>query len=110
MSNPEDARRIGNDADGSVQLFAIRRGGPRGDGRRPPFGPPPEGAGRWVLVAQSQAGSLEALVARTRYRNIAISGVILLLLLVAVALLTRFSRQAHRLADLQMNFVAGVFA
>ena len=59
-------------------------------------------------MAQSQAGSLEALVARTRYRNIAISGVILLLLLVTVALLTRFSRQAHRLADLQMNFVAGV--
>ena len=64
---------------------------------------------RWTMgvVAQSQAGSLGALVERTRRRNLVISGVILLLLMTTVVLLARFSRQAHRLAHLQMNFGAG---
>jgi signal transduction histidine kinase len=115
-SNPENARRIGREADGSVRLFGIRHpeiarlsAGEREANRRPPFAPPaPGGGGRWELVAQSQAGSLGALVERTRRRNLVISGVILLLLMTTVVLLARFSRQAHRLAHLQMNFVAGV--
>jgi signal transduction histidine kinase len=115
-SEPENPQRIGNRADGSIGLFGIRfpefgRRPPeqREANRRPPFGPPaPGGIGRWELVAQSQAGSLGALVEQTRRRNVAISAVILLLLMTTVVLLARFSRQAHRLANLQMNFVAGV--
>ena len=115
-SKPDESRPIGQNADGSVRLFGVRypeiarrSEGRREPNRRPPFAPPPtEGAGRWQLVAQSEAGSLGALVERTRRRNLAISAVILLLLMATVALLARFSRQAHRLADLKMNFVAGV--
>jgi signal transduction histidine kinase len=55
-----------------------------------------------------QTGSVEQIVARLRLRNIALSGSILLLLLATVTWLVRISRQAQRLAELQMNFVAGV--
>ena len=89
--------------------FHLARPGRREPPRRPPFGPPPpSGNGRWQLVAQSEAGSLDALVERTRRGNLAVSAVILALLIATVGLLARFSRQAQRLADLQMNFVAGV--
>ena len=56
----------------------------------------------------SRAGSLEALVEQARWRNIALSGGILLLILATVGSLVRFSRKAQQMADLQMNFVAGV--
>ena len=74
-------------------------------------GPPPmpdTGAGRWRLVARHQAGSFEAIVSRARWRNLALSGGILLLILASTAALVRFSRQAQQLAEIQMNFVTGV--
>lgn len=102
-SKSDAAHRIGSGADGSVSIFSFRRGP-----RRPPG---PAGAdfdGRWQLVVQSHAGSLAALVQRTRIRNLAVSAAILLMLVATVALLLRSSRQAQRLAELQMNFVAGI--
>jgi signal transduction histidine kinase len=62
----------------------------------------------WSLLVRHKAGSLEALVERARVRNLAISGGLLLLIVATVAMLVRFSRQAQRLAELQMSFVAGV--
>lgn len=102
---------IGDNADASVELFG-----------REPHGPPPGGRGRgprqrrgpdrsdgiWELRVQSDAGSLASLVESSRRKNIAVSALILLLLIATVALLLRFSRQAQKLAELQMNFVAGV--
>jgi signal transduction histidine kinase len=66
------------------------------------------GMGRWRLLVRHRAGSLEVLVGRERWRNLAISAAILLLILATVAMLVRFSRQAQQLANLQINFVAGV--
>jgi signal transduction histidine kinase len=63
---------------------------------------------RWRLIAQHQRGSLEAAVAGVRRRNLAISFGVLLLLTVSVALLAITSRRAQRLADQQMEFVAGI--
>jgi signal transduction histidine kinase len=60
------------------------------------------------LLVRHHAGSVEEIVARARLRNIALSGSILLLILATVTWLFRISRQAQRLAELQMNFVAGV--
>jgi signal transduction histidine kinase len=73
-------------------------------------GPPPLGPdrGRWLLSVRHRAGSLEALVAQTRRRNLAITGGILLLMLAAAGALIIFTRRAQRLAELQMEFVAGV--
>ncbi len=65
-------------------------------------------AGRWMLLARHQSGSLEAAVARTRFRNLGISFGILLLLSVSVGMLALSSRRAQRLARQQMEFVAGI--
>src|SRR6185503_11654344 len=81
-----------------------RRGGAAdlrpGDQRRPDF--------RWTLLVQHQSGSLEAAVAGARRRNLAISFGILLLLTVSIVLLAVSSRRAQRLAQQQIEFVAGI--
>jgi signal transduction histidine kinase len=104
---------IWNTSDGSTPLLELHPDGPpggrpgqfdRGPGPPPPFG----GPGRWRLLARHKSGSLEALVARTQQRNLAVSAAVLILILGTVAMLIRYSRQAQHLADLQMNFVTGV--
>jgi signal transduction histidine kinase len=67
-----------------------------------------EDIGRWRLLALHRSGSLEAAVQRVRYRNLAISFGALMLLTGSVALLSVTSRRAQRLAQQQMEFVAGV--
>ena len=111
QSNPND--RIQRAADASVSLMDVnygritrREGGPAAPSPPPYTGD--SGQGRWRLLVRHQAGSLETIVARARWRNLAISAGILLLIMATVAALVRFSRQAQQLADLQMNFVAGV--
>jgi signal transduction histidine kinase len=65
-------------------------------------------AGRWTLFVQHERGSLDAAVAALRRRNLVVSFGTLLLLTISVALLTMSSRRAHRLAQQQMEVVAGV--
>jgi signal transduction histidine kinase len=100
------------EAAASVTLFDVmptmRRGGPMS-------GPPPgfaragdSGRGRWLLSLRLNAGSLETVVARARRGNLAMSGAILLLMLITGGALVRFSRQAQRLAQIEMDFVASV--
>jgi signal transduction histidine kinase len=76
----------------------------------PPNPPPAPGANRglWILRVHHRAGSLEAIVTKARHRNILLSAGLLLLILATVISLVRFSRRAQRIAELQMNFVAGV--
>jgi signal transduction histidine kinase len=57
---------------------------------------------------QHASGSLETAVVSARRRNLGLSFGMLLLLSVSVALLAAASRRAHRLAEQQMEFVAGV--
>jgi signal transduction histidine kinase len=61
-----------------------------------------------LLSVWLRNGSLETVVASERRRNLAISGGILLLLLATGAALAQFSRRAQRLAEVEMEFVAGV--
>ena len=63
---------------------------------------------RWRLYVQHEAGSLDAAVGSVRKRNLAISSGVLLLLTFAVIMLTATTRRAERLAQQQMEFVAGV--
>jgi signal transduction histidine kinase len=130
-SSPAALARIGRQADASV---ALGSGGPPGPGfRGSPGGTPPRreppprersqppeppggrmsrpmmgGGPAWTLAVRHKAGSLEALVERARRRNLALSGGLLLLIIATVTVLVRFSRQSQRLAELQINFVAGV--
>jgi len=114
-----DNRRLSEqNADASVGLLdssyaGVTRKMPRVAGAQavPPPAPPPAtppAPARWKLLVRHHAGSVEDIVARARLRNIAVSGAILLLILATVTWLFRISRQAQRLAELQMNFVAGV--
>jgi signal transduction histidine kinase len=85
---------------------------PRGAGRdaATDFDRPPrvDETGRWLLLVQHQSGSLETAVGVVRRRNLGISFGILLLLSVSIGLLTATARRAQRLAQQQMEFVAGV--
>jgi len=101
-------------ADVTAPLFQIVGGfGFRGPGRGPDA-PRERGIeelenpGRWRLYVQHQRGSLEAAVGLVRRRNVGISFGVLLMLSVSVALLAATSRKAERLAQQQMEFVAGV--
>jgi two-component system, OmpR family, sensor histidine kinase SenX3 len=62
----------------------------------------------WKLLVRNRQGSLESMVAGLRYRTLAISFSVLLLLAISMALLFINSQRAHSLAKLQMDFVACV--
>jgi signal transduction histidine kinase len=110
QSEPEDAKQISSSADASVSLLTppndSRAGrGPMTAGSGP--GPAP-GPGRWEMFARHRAGSLEAVVAGLRRRDLAVTAAVLLLLLASVAALVRYARSAQKLAQLQIDFVAGI--
>lgn len=76
-------------------------------------GPPGRGApfnaqGLWRLQAAHVSGSLETVAAATRNRNLLVSGVTLLLLAGAFLALANAARRSRELAQLQMEFTAGV--
>ena len=119
QSDPEQAKGISTGADASISLLELRYdrlfrrgrfpGQPERDSvsRPPERGPGPD-IGRWQMFVRHRAGSLDAVVTRARWRNLAVTAGILLLMLASVAALIRFTRRAQRLAELQMGFVAGV--
>ncbi len=63
---------------------------------------------KWRIIARHRKGSVEAAVAELRRRNLEISFGVLLVLAASLALILLTSQRAHRLATLQMDFVAGV--
>lgn len=67
-----------------------------------------EGNGHWQLLIKHQSGSLAAAVSGVRRRNLAISFGILLLLGAGILMTAISARRAERLAQQQINFVAGV--
>jgi signal transduction histidine kinase len=110
-SDPNQAQLDAN-ADGSVSLFdpgfaQMTWRGAHGGGPGPPHGPSPD-SGRWQMYVRHRAGSLEAVVLQARVRSLAVTGGVLLLMVVTVAALIRYTRRAQKLAQLQMDFVAGV--
>jgi signal transduction histidine kinase len=121
QSDPDGAANLAQTADASVGLFEPhyeqifwrwRGRGMRDRDREPermepPRGPSP-GPGRWEMYVRHRAGSLEAVVSRARWRNLAVTAGVLLLMLASIAALVRYTRQAQKLAELQMEFVAGV--
>jgi signal transduction histidine kinase len=62
----------------------------------------------WLLLVKRRTGSLEAVVRRVWRANLATGLAILLLLSVSVTLVIFATRRLHRIALLQMNFVASV--
>jgi two-component system, OmpR family, sensor histidine kinase SenX3 len=68
----------------------------------------PQDETSWQIVVQHRKGSVAAAVAELRYRNLAISFGVLLVLAASMALIIFNSQRARRLAMLQMDFIAGV--
>lgn len=66
------------------------------------------GGSAWRLVVRHRSGSVEAAVDSLRRRNLAVSFSVLLLIAASVALIIVSAQRAHRLATLQIDFVAGV--
>lgn len=90
--------------------------GPGGGGGRPPiffgrsvvFLAEGEESSQWVVAAKHIAGSLDAAVQLQRRRDLGVGFGVLLLLGGAMAMVLISSQRAKRLADMQMEFVAGV--
>ena len=68
----------------------------------------PTSPNKLVLRAQHQAGSLPAVINRTRWRNLALGYGVLLLLFASASALLIATQRARVLARRQMEFVAGV--
>ncbi len=92
-----------------VLRWANEVAGPGGELPPGPGGPLRlEAQGRWQALVKHRAGSLEAAIGRLRRRNLALSSAILALMAASLATLIVYAQRAHRLARLQMEFVAGV--
>jgi len=68
-------------------------------------GPP---QGYWTLLVRRREGSVAAVAARVRNRNLAVGGGVLALIAIALAILLVTLRRQRRLTQQQMEFVAGV--
>lgn len=64
--------------------------------------------GVWTLEARHRPGALEALVAASRWRNLAVAGLMNTLIMAAGLALVFYTRRSRELADSQMTFVATV--
>jgi signal transduction histidine kinase len=65
-------------------------------------------AGAWQVLLKHRAGSLEAVVAGARRRNLIMSFGILMILAASMVMIIISTHRAQRLARRQMEFVAGV--
>jgi len=83
----------------------LRRSSQRGAASIPGSG---EASAQWQLTVTHPAGSLSAAVARSRFRNLGISLLVLALLAASVLLVLLSSRRAEALARRQIELVAGV--
>ncbi len=109
IGRPEPPRQEGLQAPGDD----ARRGDrspmfSRGLLRLEPFHTERAASPDWELIVRHRKGSLEAALAATRRGHLAISFGVLLLLAATIAMLIAVTRRAHRLASLQMQFVAGI--
>ncbi len=104
-----EGQSIRGRAQASVELLRMLGGGRRGGPRPMSFAPPAEpGRGHWRMYVNPPGGSLETLVERTRWRNLALALTLLALIVATALLLVHSARQAQQLAELQMNFVSSV--
>jgi signal transduction histidine kinase len=75
---------------------------------RAPLAAPDRSGGLWTVRVQHAAGSLDAAASQMRWRDITLSGLIVLTLAASIFLLAANTRRAQALAAQQIEFVAGV--
>jgi signal transduction histidine kinase len=92
-----------------LAITIVRRAdGPAGKRVLMAGGPGDDIQGAWQLRARHRSGSLDAIVAQSRRRNMAISVGVLGLLAASVVLIILAAQRQQRLARQQMEFVAAV--
>jgi len=117
------------DADGTISIFALpqtqasgsvpspvkvfhtpsNEKGPSAGMRMSWFSMPADSGADWrVVVRHRRGGALGAFVAEMRRRDLAIGFGLVLVLVINMGMLIVISHRAHRLAQLQMNFVTAV--
>ncbi len=104
-------RRPGARAASQERVRPTDLAGPRGRrarGRNPWEQLAASAGPRWEILVAHRAGSLDAVVARARTRNLVVSSGVLLLLAGSFVFLIQSNRRAHRLAQQQLDFVAGI--
>jgi len=79
-----------------------------GGGRRPGLDGGRGDGGHWQIVVTHRAGSVDAVVAAARRRNLGVGAAMLALLAASAVLIVASAQRARRLADRQLEFVAGV--
>jgi len=94
-------------ADFELPFIALSRG-PIAAPRPPRDEPPPPAPPMWRLLVRRHDGSLDALVASARRRNVAISFATLFILGATMLLLAALLRRADRLRAQQTHFVAAM--
>jgi len=96
-------------ADQRLSITIVRRAnGPDGPRMLMAGGPGGVGQGAWQARVRHRSGSLDAIVAQSRRRNMAISLGVLGLLAASVVLIIAAAQRQQRLARQQMEFVAAV--
>jgi signal transduction histidine kinase len=96
--------------DATVPLLTLATEGARRAAVPRPPDPPPGAPVRapWMLMVRSQSGSVDQAVAASRYRHLAISGALMLLMATALVVLWISVRRARQLSQRQLEFVASV--
>jgi signal transduction histidine kinase len=87
-----------------VSITIVRRGGEGADGPMPAA----VTGGAWQVLVQARRGSLDAVVARSRLRNLTVSLGVLGILAASLALILIASAREQRMARQQLEFVASV--
>jgi signal transduction histidine kinase len=104
-STRADGAAVAAGADATAPVFPLDIGAfgqPRGrPGKEPP-------AGRWTLSVRNRSGSVDAAVARARRRNLVVSMLLIGFLGAAAWALVRYTARSRRLAEVQVQFAAGV--
>jgi signal transduction histidine kinase len=132
-SDPQLLKSATIDGESSVNLFGPPMPDAKVSAFRGPYPPPPLGSappmhgsgffapirfdpinyetgksGDWRVVVRHRNISVAAVVAQQRHRNLALGLSVLLMLAASMALIMLSSHRARRLAQLQMEFVAGI--
>ncbi len=105
FSTRADGSSVAARADATAGLFAAEVGTTPGRGR----GRHEEGhQSRWTIAVRHRDGSLDAAVARARWRNLVASLLLMGLLAGTAWALVRYTARSRRLSEMQFRFAAGV--
>ena len=111
-SEPNAGSGAMDQPDAEAPMFEVRPGallGARRPGVPPRGGPAGRGSPvRWSILARHRSGSVESIVAKTRWRNLAVSGAAFAIMGIAAGALLLAMRRSEQLSRQQMQFVAAV--